>query len=612
MILQEMVYPDKEICTVEQMYLRTQQGKVTFDDGAFHLMQDTIVSTLTYFNAFSIGKWIEYTDIEQISMHLFLKGQGQIELCIFDGSETIVLERRDFIHTEITEESFTLLMQEETKLSFVNKKESVLCFARIIAKEECLLTNIQYQTTKKPIRQIELAIGICTYRREEYVQRTLKMLADQILCDVHSPLYHHVKVYVSDNGNTLDTTQTYSDAVKVFYNKNAGGTGGFTRCMIETMEDKTEFTHILLMDDDIKIHADTIKRTWLLLAYANEKYKDSVVGGALLRTDHPNIQHTNAEIWDIDRVQTMHQGLDMCNVTQLSQNEEILRSDYNGWWYCCIPVATIKEVQLPLPFFIHMDDIEYGIRLDCPIMTMNGIGVWHDSFEHRKASSVEYYDMRNLLTANAIHNSHYTKKHAKKRVMRHLVFQLLKYRYEDWKLTIKGVEDFCKGTEFYKTTDPVKLHQQIMQMGYQMTDQSQTLQNCDCLEDIKKKEQKGTVSDRAGEEEPVSLYQVKAHSKMDFLTLNGWLLPGKRKLVPLPMGCCSKDLFRVSKVVYYDPESKKGFVTQRKWRKLFELLWQCHKVNRLLDQNFDKAVKDYQKNYKEITNMAFWKRYLEL
>ena len=32
MILQEMVYPDKEICTVEQMYLRTQQGKVTFDD----------------------------------------------------------------------------------------------------------------------------------------------------------------------------------------------------------------------------------------------------------------------------------------------------------------------------------------------------------------------------------------------------------------------------------------------------------------------------------------------------------------------------------------------------------------------------------------------------
>ena len=127
MILQEMVYPDKEICTVEQMYLRTQQGKVTFDDGAFHLMQDTIASTLTYFNAFSIGKWNTYTDVEQISLHLFLKGQGQIELCIFDGSETIVLERRDFIHTEITEESFTLLMQEETKLSFVNKKESVLC-----------------------------------------------------------------------------------------------------------------------------------------------------------------------------------------------------------------------------------------------------------------------------------------------------------------------------------------------------------------------------------------------------------------------------------------------------------------------------------------------------
>lgn len=40
-------------------------------------MQDTIASTLTYFNAFSIGKWNTYTDVEQISLHLFLKGRGR-------------------------------------------------------------------------------------------------------------------------------------------------------------------------------------------------------------------------------------------------------------------------------------------------------------------------------------------------------------------------------------------------------------------------------------------------------------------------------------------------------------------------------------------------------
>ena len=37
-------------------------------------------------------------------------------------------------------------------------------------------------------------------------------------------------------------------------------------------------------------------------------------------------------------------------------------------------------------------------------MTMNGIGVWHDAFDNRKASSMEYYDMRNTLIACAIHH----------------------------------------------------------------------------------------------------------------------------------------------------------------------------------------------------------------
>ena len=65
---------------------------------------------------------------------------------------------------------------------------------------------------------------------------------------------------------------------------------------------------------------------------------------------------------------------------------------------------------------------------------------------------MEYYDMRNLLILTVIHNESYTKKQAKRRVLVHLTGQLIKYRYEDQLLTIKGVEDFLKGVEFlYKT-----------------------------------------------------------------------------------------------------------------------------------------------------------------
>lgn len=626
MILQRMIYPEKEICEMEQMYIRTIQGNVSLKKGSIHLLSDSIAETATYFNAFSVGKWKEYTDIEHVDVHVMIRGKGQLAFYYHDTKERILLEKRLYDSKEEEEIVFSLSMQKDchtkafkkepsirkgeadapdTKEAYVYNDLAALCYVRILAEEESEITDISYQTAQKPSWQIELAIGICTYKREEYIARTLKMLSERILSNTESPLRDHLNVFVSDNGNTLDLDQKGSDHINVFYNKNVGGAGGFTRCMIEALEDKKEVTHILLMDDDIKLHAETLERTWLLLSYLKDTYKNVVIGGALLRADRPVIQHTNAEIWDIDRVQTMHRGWDMSDLKNLIANEENIRRDYNGWWYCCIPAAKIKEVQLPLPFFIHMDDIEYGLRLDSPIINMNGIGVWHDSFDHRKASSMEYYDMRNLLTANVIHNSHYTKEQAKKRVLRHLVFQLLKYRYEDWKLTIKGVEDFCKGTAFYKKTDPILLHQEIMQMGYHFTDQREALQKYDAQH----RESTAALKSASKENE---LYPVKQHSKRDYLTLNGWLLPGKRQTVFLPMGCTSKDLFRVKKVVYYDPESQKGFASQRKWRKLFELLWQCHKVSRLLDQKFDQAAADYRQNYKEITSMDFWKQYLDL
>lgn len=88
------------------------------------------------------------------------------------------------------------------------------------------------------------------------------------------------------------------------------------------------------------------------------------------------------------------------------KNEEDLPMEYNGWWFCCIPLAEHFR-GFPLPVFIHGDDIEYGLRFNKKIMTMNGIGVWHDAFDNRKASSMEYYDMRNTLITCAIHHPNF-------------------------------------------------------------------------------------------------------------------------------------------------------------------------------------------------------------
>ena len=73
------------------------------------------------------------------------------------------------------------------------------------------------------------------------------------------------------------------------------------------------------------------------------------------------------------------------------------------------------------------------------------------------------------------HHPEYSRLHMIKRVARHLIGQMLHLRVKDQELTMKGVEDFCKGTEFLRELDPTKLHPEIMKMGYAMQDVSDDL-----------------------------------------------------------------------------------------------------------------------------------------
>lgn len=52
--------------------------------------------------------------------------------------------------------------------------------------------------------------------------------------------------------------------VHIYYhrNKNVGGSGGFTRGMIESIRQKPKATHVLLMDDDVVVLSESIKRTY--------------------------------------------------------------------------------------------------------------------------------------------------------------------------------------------------------------------------------------------------------------------------------------------------------------------------------------------------------------
>lgn len=522
MILQNLVFPKENICQETELYIHTQTGRLlAAEAGQYVLDAGCEVDFLTYFNSFSASKWGTYTTAEEVDFVLSCQGSCVVSLweavCEGDGLYKRCLRTVECGAAGSTETEKTPERQTESRLTFSCKELTGIVYAVVKAETKTALYGGYFETTSAVENNpVELAIGICTYRREEFVVKTLDTLRACFLENNQSPLQGHIRVYVSDNGKTLPAEELSDESVRIMKNKNAGGAGGFGRCILEAVKDRERLglTHILLMDDDIVLEPESLFRTYTMLVSLKPAYTGHMLGGGLLRLDLPSIQHANGEMWNGGTLGFTKRGYDLRQPEAVVRNEEELPAEYNGWWYCCLPLAENFK-GLPLPVFIHRDDIEYGLRFDGKLLTLNGIGVWHDAFEHRKASPMEYYDLRNALITCALHNPELSCLHMIKWMWRHLLGQMLRFRTEDQLLTLRGIRDFCKGVRFLKETDPCELHADLMKMGYGMRDVSKDLEELG-------------VDPSAAKPTTENVYREDGFSKKHLLSVNGWLLPGFR------------------------------------------------------------------------------------
>lgn len=81
--------------------------------------------------------------------------------------------------------------------------------------------------------------------------------------------------------------------------------------------------------------------------------------------------------------------LDLSAKNNLILNDMKEPAQYGGWWYLGMPSSAADE--LPFPMFIKRDDEIFGIRRMKDHVVMNGIGVWHDSFESKINPIIDYY-----------------------------------------------------------------------------------------------------------------------------------------------------------------------------------------------------------------------------
>lgn len=454
--IQQIVFPtESKYQQCKDLFYHGNCGYLDRKSEELYLGKGQNVDFATYLNGCSYRKWRTYTKAGNVI--LYLDVEGIFELCVVGYSKkALEIERTEYVLQE-----YSLKDRQTIRFEFPENNDQILGF-EISSKETCKFFGGYYAVIvdEGELNEVNLCIATTTCRKEKFIKRNIEVLKQNIL-ESDEQMKKNLFVHVVDNGQTLTDEDINGYHVCLHPNHNVGGAGGFARGMIESLNQKPKATHVLLMDDDVLILPESIKRTYHLLRLRKEEYKDRFISGAMLRFEEPNVQHE-----DIGTIMTngychplkpnYNQAILMCNLE--NEGEFVRRNnEYAAWWYCCIPTEVIEKSGLPLPIFIRWDDVEYSLRCKAKFITMNGICVWHMGFLTKYNAAIDrYQECRNILIDKACSDilqdvDGYDKVHKAFRV------EMLRFNYDAAELILQAFEDYLKGPEFLKRDNGEKI-----------------------------------------------------------------------------------------------------------------------------------------------------------
>lgn len=596
MDIQKILFPEVGRCTETELYFRL--GKKTEyrgDKKSITFRKHAVVAFDTYFNGFSIEKWMKYTVLQELALRLSLSGKFKVTLL---GKDQI---HNDVLTKVISETVVECDGRGEFEFPYtLGEKKGMYTFRLEALSDGACFFGGTYITdlAQERIRDVKIGIAICTFKREAFVEKNIRILNEEILNNPASPLYGRVKVFIADNGKSLDRERLSSENICINPNRNLGGAGGFTRDLIEMMNHNEELgiTHALLMDDDIVIEPEALVKTYRILSLLKDDYEDAFVGGAMLRLDKQAIQVEAGASWNGGYLNSLKHNLNLKKCKSCLYNEVEEYTEFNAWWYCCFPMKIVTPDNLPLPIFIRGDDLEYGLRNMKHLILMNGICVWHEPFENKYSSFLEYYIMRNQLIDNSFHCQWYGAKQLTKAMLGHCMREIMFYRYKNVDLYLRGIRDFLKGPEWLMKQDGEALHQSVMAAGYK----AQELEQLDMA-----------FSYPVYQESYEYVDNKKSKIKR-LLTFNGLFLRAKGTNI-IPMAAARPvHFYRKKRVMQYDVTSRKAFITEKSVGASLRYMGKVFGLICVLPFRLKKAQQAYRTEGMRLRTLAFWNEFLGL
>lgn len=215
----------------------------------------------TYFTFFCLGKWKKYTTIRSLRLSLKLRGRFKVDFYAVDAQGNVAPLFSDVCYEPAYKHEFSLF---EPSLA-----GTLLGFMLTPLEDGVVFIEGAWYGDFDGWAEKTIGVSICTFKREKNVTRTMQTLERLALTNPW------LRILVVDNGETLPVRD--DGTVRVVHNRNYGGSGGFTRGMIEYVEGRTSPSYVLLMDDDIVLDTTAIERTHSLLCGLKEKYSESFV-----------------------------------------------------------------------------------------------------------------------------------------------------------------------------------------------------------------------------------------------------------------------------------------------------------------------------------------------
>lgn len=590
--LYDIQFPNEELCNIADMYFSGEH--VTWEHEKLYIHQYGDVVFDTYYNAFSVEKWHKYTDMTSLFFHASISGKCRVTIY------NKVMQAGDFLvrvvkHIELADKTdFCLDLSECLNL------HGLIAIGIESFVDELLVSNMYYGTEDTG-RNIKLAVGICTFKREQYIHKFIENFSK---FESHIP---NIEVFVADNAQNLK--QANNPKVHIFKNKNYGGAGGFGRCMYEVRKaniaDNGGFTHIVLMDDDIFIDFQIFEKMIAFLSFLKFDYRLHFLAGAMCSLDMPWLQYEKCGEYNGINLRSFGANFDLRNkdVVILNERDEKLGTSSAGWWCSCFSTDMLTPNNFPFPCFFRGDDIEFTLRNQSKIITLNGINVWHEPFYKKYSISAEsYYLMRNLLVINALYFPYLSWKQSTTMLRHRFANAIFTYDYESAELLIQSISDFAKGISFYLSDNynPEQFNTKITKKNHKLKPIDDLLEQYR-IDDINYHVYQKTDRNRL-------------HRFLRRILLNGYLLP--RFLVTqfsfshIGFGARLVSFWRARRVMVFDPFLRQGyFVEMRKW-KAFCLCMKFILVYEKTKRRYKKIKEDYQCNFWRLQTESWWKKFL--